>query len=247
MTKMIVLALLLASVSSRGTVSRLLVSPEQGQAGVRGAAVQQRLQCWDQTGQRGESVVATDYMPYISYHNMDNRIESCCFNGIWVLYGDEQYNYQNTNSHNWWAYGDDYCTDVPQQFMNEASSLRYTGHPEDYRRDSINMYFNDYFMGDEEFRYSDTPYLNYDNRAKSIIVTGTSWWTIYQNSNFGGYAACLAPGQSGSPAFYFQSSDLQGLGGDISSVALGCFAKDKIYPANVGARAANSTGGQGFH
>merc|ERR1712228_813158 len=66
-------------------------------------AFQQRLQCWDRTGQNGDSVIATDYMPYISYHNMDNKIESCVFNGIWVLYGDEVYNGGNPLAHNFWA------------------------------------------------------------------------------------------------------------------------------------------------
>merc|ERR1711970_1555241 len=69
-------------------------------------AFQQRLQCWDRTGQNGDSVIATDYMPYISYHNMDNKIESCVFNGIWILYGDEVYNGGNPLAHNFWAYGE---------------------------------------------------------------------------------------------------------------------------------------------
>merc|ERR1712227_765409 len=94
---------------------------------------------------------------------MDNKIESCVFNGIWILYGEEVYNSGNPLAHNFW---------------NEASSLRYSGHPQDMYKDSINMYFNEYFMGDEEFAYQNSPVLNYDNRAQSIIVTGDQWWTI---------------------------------------------------------------------
>ena len=41
-------------------------------------AVQQRLVCYDSTGQYGEAHTYTDYAPYLPY--MDNRIESCCFN-----------------------------------------------------------------------------------------------------------------------------------------------------------------------
>merc|ERR1712154_606160 len=63
---------------------------------------------------------------------------------------------------------------MPTNFKNEASSLRYVGHPSDMYKDSINMYFNEYFMGDEEFAYQNSPVLNYDNRAQSIIVPGTS-------------------------------------------------------------------------
>ena len=102
-------------------------------------AFQQTLQCWDRTSQNGDSVIATDYMPHISYHNMDNKIESCVFNGIWILYGDEVYNGGNPLAHNWWAYGENYASDTPENFRNEASSLRYSGHPTDMYKDSINM------------------------------------------------------------------------------------------------------------
>lgn len=211
-------------------------------------AFKQRLQCWDRTGQNGDSVIADDYMPYISYHNMDNKIESCCFNGIWLLYGEEVYNSQNVQAHNFWAYGQDYCTDMPSNFMNDASSLRYTGHPDDMYKDSLNLYFAEYFMGDEEFAYQNSPVLNYDNRAQSIIVTGSQWWTIYEQPNFGGYKACLAPGQDGFPAFYTTAASLHSLANDVSSVAIGCFAEHKIYPDNHSMRSVNGTSGFfGFH
>ena len=248
---------LAASLEPQGTVSRLVPMTETKRAPVLtrdgGVAGQQRIQCYDRTSQQGDSVIATDYMPYISAHNMNNRIESCCFSGIWILYGDEVYNGQNTQAHNFWAYGENYCTDMPQPFLNEASSLRYTGHPQDMFMDSINLYFNEYFMGDEEFAYNDSPVLNYDNRARSIIITGSSWWTIYEYSNYGGYKACLAPGSSGNPAFYGTASNLQQLSSDISSIAKGCFAKDIIYPDNYVVEgesrkeAAGTVEGFGFH
>merc|ERR1712133_267351 len=182
-------------------------------------AFQQRLQCWDRTGQQGDSVIATDYMPYISYHNMDN---------------------------NFWAYGENYPTDMPTNFRNEASSLRYVGHPQDMYKDSINMYFNEYFMGDEEFAYQNSPVLNYDNRAQSIIVTGDQWWTIYESANYGGYKACLAPGQDTMPAFYSTMGSLHSLANDISSVAIGCYAKDKFYPDALNVTSRSAHGARGF-
>ena len=209
-------------------------------------AFQQRLQCWDRTSQNGDSVIATDYMPYISYHNMDNKIESCVFNGIWILYGEEVYNSGNPLAHNFWAYGENYATDMPSNFMNEASSLRYSGHPQDMYKDSINMYFNEYFMGDEEFAYQNSPVLNYDNRAQSIIVTGDQWWTIYESANYGGYKACLAPGQDNMPAFCSTMGSLHSLANDISSVAIGCYAKDKFYPDALNVTSRSAHGASGF-
>merc|ERR1711872_106209 len=85
-------------------VPRLRVA-SQVEVEVEDEAFQQRLQCWDRTSQNGDSVIATDYMPYISYHNMDNKIESCVFNGIWILYGEEVYNSGNPLAHNFWAIG----------------------------------------------------------------------------------------------------------------------------------------------
>ena len=211
-------------------------------------AFQQRLQCWDRTSQNGDSVIATDYMPYISYHNMDNKIESCVFNGIWILYGEEVYNSGNPLAHNFWAYGENYATDMPSNFMNEASSLRYSGHPQDMYKDSINMYFNEYFMGDEEFAYQDSPLLNYDNRAQSIILTGYQYWTIYQYPNYQGYSACLAPGNNGMPGFYSTQGSLHSLANDVSSIAMGCHSNVRLYPDNHRMRMANGTNGfSSFH
>ena len=209
-------------------------------------ALQQRLVCYERTGQYGESYSYTDYAPFLN--NFDNRIQSCCFDGVWILYGDVQYNGGNTMAHNFWAYGENYCTDMPSNFISQASSLRYTGHPSDMYQDSINMYFNEYFMGDEEFAYSNSPILNYDNRAQSIIVTGYQWWTIYEYPNYQGYSACLAPGNNGFPGFYSTRASLHSLANDVSSIALGCHSAERLYPDNHKMRmeANNNNGTNGF-
>ena len=227
------------------TQRRTKLSLETEEEGTK-SALQQRLVCYERTGQYGESYAYTDYAPYLN--QFDNRIQSCCFDGIWILYGDVQYNGGNTMAHNFWAYGENYCTDMPSSFINQASSLRYTGHPSDMYRDSINMYFNEYFMGEEEFAYNNAPQLNYDNRAQSIIVTGRQWWTIYQYPNYQGYSACLAPGNNGFPGFYSTRDTLHSLANDVSSVALGCHSTEMIYPDNHAMRSANGTYGfSNFH
>merc|ERR1712055_815429 len=85
----------------------------------RNLAVNQFADCYDYTNQGGDRVHATDYVPALRQYNMDNKIESCCFTGIFILYEDGNY-------------------------------------------DNNNMYFNEYFIGDEEFTYNDAPILNYD-------------------------------------------------------------------------------------
>ena len=41
-----------------------------------------------------------------------------------------------------------------------------------------------YMQGQEEFFYSDSAQVNYDNLANSVIVTGCSPWTAYQYDNY---------------------------------------------------------------
>merc|ERR1712055_1033400 len=161
----------------------------------RNLAVNQFADCYDYTNQGGDRVHATDYVPALRQYNMDNKIESCCFTGIFILYEDENY-------------------------------------------DTINMYFNEYFIGDEEFTYNDAPILNYDNRAQSIVVTGCSAWTLYQYDSYSGYAMCVFPESTSkcTPGFYSTRQSLGSLAGQVSSVRRGCFAKDKLLPDNHGYR-----------
>merc|ERR1712080_587072 len=151
-----------------------------------------------------------------------------------LLYDLDNYGAGSGNSMDWWAYGNNYCTNVPGAFINRASSVRFTGAPDDWNYDTINMYFNEYFIGDEEFTYNDTPLLNYDNRAQSIVVTGCRPWTIYEYDSYRGYAMCLYPESTSkcTPGFYSTRQSLGRLAGQVSSVRKGCYAKDKVLPDN---------------
>jgi len=203
----------------------------------------QFLDCYDQSGYRFH---ATDYAPSLRAYNWDNRITSCCFTGIWMLYDEEDYNEYSTNAATWWAHGINNCIDVPQQFRNAASSLRFTGAPDDFLYDTLNLYFSDFFIGDEEFMYTDMPLLNYDNRAMSLIVTGCTPWTLYQYDHFEGDAMCVFPSSSTdcTPGYYTTSQALSTLAGQVSSARKGCLAKKKVLPDNYGARmVGNGTSG----
>ena len=87
------------------TQRRTKLSLETTEEGTK-SALQQRLVCYERTGQYGESYAYKDYAPFLN--QFDNRIQSCCFEGIWILYGDVQYNGGNTMAHNFWAYGENY-------------------------------------------------------------------------------------------------------------------------------------------
>jgi len=189
------------------------------------------ITCFDQAGFQGDRLVADEYLP--SLGAMDNRIGSCCFTGIWILYAEQVYNTFNPGSANWFGYGNNACFGAGA-FNNEASSLRYTGAPDDMFHDTVNMYFNEYFNGDEEYSYVDKPQLNYDNQALSLIVTGCSFWTLYQDRYYQGNAVCVGPANQVScePGFYSTRSSLSGIAGDISSLRRGCYSKRWLLPDN---------------
>jgi len=193
----------------------------------------QDLWCYEGSGGGGDAVHAIDYIPDLANYNMDNRISYCCVTGIWLLYAENDYNGYSTGSSNWWAYGDNYCLDLPQPFIQVASSLRFTGAPDDWKYDTLNFYFNNFFIGDEEFTYTDMPQLNYNNRAQSLIVTGCSPWTLYTDTYYRGQAMCVFPSDSSQclPGLY--DSQHLSLAGQISSAKRGgCFSEKRLYPAN---------------
>ena len=143
----------------------------------------QTLQCYDGDQQTGDSVRATDYIINLSYHNLNNRIQSCCVTGrhgncsvnvkiivkgIWFLFDDRNYNTQNPALSSWWIWGDNICRDVPAGFLNKASSLRFTGAPDDWRYDTINFYSQESFIGDEFYTYGDKATLR-NFQAGSVV------------------------------------------------------------------------------
>merc|ERR1712002_1125091 len=201
------------------------------------SSMAQFAECYDYTNQNGQMIHVEDYTPSLRSINFDDRIESCCFTGIWLLYDLENYGQGSVNSMSWWVYGNNYCTNVPQQFINRA--------PSDWNYDTINMYFNEYFIGDEEFTYNDAPILNYDNRAQSIVVTGCSAWTLYQYDSYNGYAMCVFPESTSkcTPGFYSTRQSLGSLAGQVSSVRRGCYAKNKVLPDNHGMTARSTQNG----
>merc|ERR1712029_1216625 len=78
--------------------------------------------------------------------------------------------------------------------------------------------------------YNDMPQFNYNDRSRSIIVTGCQPWTVYQYTNYQGRAMCLFPSDTSlcTPGLYPTSSNLGSLAGDVSSARRGCYAKGKF-------------------
>ena len=200
----------------------------------KSSAGDQYLDCYDYSNNGGDRLRAIDYIDSLTGYNFNDRITSCCFTGIWLLYSDENYNSNNIGASNWWQFGDNYCTNVPSGFDNMASSLRYTGAPDAWTADTLNLYLNEFFQGGEEYTYADIPQMNYNDQARSIIVTGRSAWTLYEGSNYNGNCKCVWPSDTnnGYPGFYSTENSLGFLSRTISSARRGCFCGSSKLPEN---------------
>merc|ERR1712243_251358 len=75
--------------SVRTSVSRLMSGSTNNRT--RSSAIVQSVDCYDYNNQGGDRLHLTDYTPSLRNYNFDNRIESCCFTGIWLLYDLDNY------------------------------------------------------------------------------------------------------------------------------------------------------------
>jgi len=209
--------------------------------------MQQFCSLYDYTGHSGNSVQLSDYAPSLSNYQFDNRLSSICITGIWIFYADPNYNLNNNGASNYWVFGDKYCTDVPSQFDNQASSVRYTGAPDGWKADTLNVYMNEYFIGGEEYTYTDITNFKNNDQTKSLIVTGCNAWTLYEYSNYKGRCKCVYPASSSdcTPGFYTNESSLGQVARTISSARKGCYCNSRALPDNYGVQS-DGNGAHGF-
>ena len=57
-----------------------------------GNKADQSLTCYEYWDQQGQYRTFTDYVEDLRSIGWDNRISSCCFTGIWILYDQINYN-----------------------------------------------------------------------------------------------------------------------------------------------------------
>ena len=62
--------------------------------------------------------------------------------------------------------------------------FKFSGKLSDWKSNTLTLYFNDYFIGDEEYMNNDVTHLSYPDKAKSLIVTGCLPWTVYADVNY---------------------------------------------------------------
>jgi len=208
----------------------------------------QRLDCYDQTNCYGTRItIGTSPVPDLnsSPYYFDNRIQSCNYNGIYLLYDGRNYNQDNLNGAVYAeAWGENKCVNM-DGFSNKASSVRLTGAPNGWRYDTINFYEGTLYNGREQYFYGDQTSFQYDNFGRSMIITGCSPWTLYEFSNFQGQSACWYPADTSNcyPSFFRDENKMNGWAGQVSSVRHGCFSTEKFYgepiPFEISTKQAN--------
>ena len=205
-------------------------------------AVKQHLQAYDYADQTGTSVWLEDYEESLSNQNFNDRTTSYCLTGIWFLYSEEFYNHDGYGSMHW-GYGDNNCIELEDSSLNNrASSARFAGLSDDWKADHMSYYTEEWFMGWKEGLVTDSPFIQFTNGAKSLVVSGCTPWTLYEDRHYIGDCMCVYPSSSAcTPGMYKDESSLGYMAGRVMSVRKGCYCNNKVYPDNHG-----STEQQGF-
>ena len=101
------------------------------------------------------------------------RLRDCS----WLLYQNPTYNtFQAGASSFYW--GENFCENLPAELNNLVSSVRYGGSPFNFKDDAVNIYMGEWFQSYEVFASNDQPSVS--AYGGSLIVTGTSTWTLYE-------------------------------------------------------------------
>ncbi|KAG7169455.1 putative Beta/Gamma crystallin-containing protein 1, partial [Homarus americanus] len=175
------------------TLLLLLVATVAAHARGAPRAWETQIRCYASANQQGEWYDFNEDISNLATVNFDNTIESIKVTGMWMLYQETDYN-TYSSGYVYWIDGIDYTGDVPSEYTNMASSLRYAGSPFQLNEDCWTIYAGEGFT--EEGLYGNTDAGNLDRlsgEVSSIVLTGTSSWTFYDGDNFTGRHVCLKP------------------------------------------------------
>ena len=90
--KAFVPAFLAAIAATANAAGRPPMFPVDGKSAAPGDRADQSLTCYEYWDQQGQYRTFTDYVDNLRDYGWDNRISSCCFTGIWILYDRANYN-----------------------------------------------------------------------------------------------------------------------------------------------------------
>ncbi|XP_047502383.1 gamma-crystallin N-like [Penaeus chinensis] len=220
------------------------------------ASYSSETRCWADQNQHGEWFDFNEFFHNLADIHFDNTIESVRETGMWMYYEHADYNTHQAGLV-FWASGIDFSGNVPAQYANMATSLRYAGSPYSLDDETWNVYSGEAFTGDALWGYEDAASLgSLGDDVSSIIIVGQSAWTFYDGRDFHGTnSVCLRPnfkfgrdsdgrslhvGIFPTPA-HFQISD-----NNIESVRKGCWSENVVYGESVRTNSSSPSGACGF-
>jgi len=150
----------------------------------------------NQTG--NNKTISNQYIPDFSIFNLDDRGMSACITGQWMFYVNVDYN-EGTPTLLEHHFGEELCFNLQIRTAG-LSSVRFAGPALDYTEDSLTLYKEVSFQGEEEYFVAEDPEIErLLGTHKSIIITGKSSWTVFDGTDFGGNSVCITPRQNNMP------------------------------------------------
>ncbi|XP_071539017.1 uncharacterized protein [Panulirus ornatus] len=210
------------------------------------------VRCFSQTQQNGENHEFNDAVVHLAAFDLDNTIESVKVTGMWIFYDHPDYNTHEAGRV-FWAFGIDFKGDVPYEYRNMATSLRYAGSPFELNKETWTVYDGTSFVGDYLYGVDDAPDLSYmSNKVSSIILTGSSPWTVYDGPGFSGNRVCLMPNAHDSGSYqkldlgiYPEPSYFMG-NNRVRSLKKGCWYSKEVVGAKLEVLQQNANGAMGY-
>ncbi|MDK2412926.1 beta/gamma crystallin-related protein, partial [Aphanizomenon sp. 202] len=219
------------------------------------ASYSSETRCYADQNLYGEWYDFNEYVPNLGLYHFDNTIESIRETGVWMYYDHAEY---NTYQSGWvfWATGIDFSGNVPSQYANTATSLRYAGSPYSLNDETWTVYSGESFTGHEVMGNEDAASLGpLGDDVSSIIILGQSAWTFYDGRDFHGTnSVCLYPNfkfnddsedRSLHVGLYPTPSHFQISDNNIESVRKGCWSKNVVLGQTVSANFSSSSGAWG--
>ncbi|CAL8128163.1 unnamed protein product [Orchesella dallaii] len=181
---------------------------------------------YDRTNYGGMSLTLTDYSFNLgTQYNYNDRAQSVCAIGIWIFYDDTSFGrggsgrvqyVSNTGSQQ-------YCFNLGDSVRGKLTSVRYGGHVTGLVESTFTLFEYTWFKGVAEEKFTASkPSLSLSSRHQSIIITGTSSWTVYEGLNYTGASKCLSV--SGNTNIITDISSIQIRHSSLRSVRKGCTA-----------------------
>jgi hypothetical protein len=174
--------------------------------------------------------ISAQYANDLTTNGWNNFAYSARLTGVWNFYDLVNFN-ANNNAVMEYAFGpNQFCINF-NNLRARVTSLRFSGSPNDYRSNTLTLYKGTYFQDQEEYYIANQANVVLQQHA-SLVITGSSAWTLYDQPSYRGNAICVYPPDNRyTPALVFDLTSIDVPHNKIRSVAIGCYGKKIVRPS----------------